>query len=103
MRWFWDQYLRGPDDVADWRASPLRAENLAGVAPAYVLTAGYDPLCDEGEAYAERLDAAGVPTRLRRYDGQIHGFCQNGKVIPAAFGALDEIAEVLRESWGLPG
>lgn len=97
MRWFWDQYLRGPDDVADWRASPLRAENLAGVAPAYVLTAGYDPLCDEGEAYAERLDAAGVPTRLRRYDGQIHGFCQNGKVIPAAFGALDEIAEVLRE------
>ncbi len=56
------------------------------MAPAYVATAGYDPLCDDVEEYAERLDAAGVPVRLRRYDGQIHGFCQNGKVIPRGAG-----------------
>ncbi len=100
MRWFWDQYLRGPEDWRDWRAAPLVAGDLAGVAPAYVLTAGYDPLCDEGEAYAERLDDAGVPMRLRRFDGQIHGFCQNGKMIGEAFTALEEIAAAMREAWG---
>ena len=100
MRWFYGHYLRGPADAADWRASPLRVADVAGVVPAYILTAGYDPLSDEGEAYAARLDDAGVPVRLRRYDGQIHGFCQNGKVIHAAFGALGEIADVLKEAWG---
>ena len=100
MRWFYEQYLRGPEDVADWRVSPLRAPDLTGVAPAYVLTAGYDPLCDEGDEYARRLEVAGVPVRHRRFDGQIHGFAANGKVIRAAAGALDEAAAALRDAWG---
>ena len=100
MRWFYEQYLRGPDDVADWRVSPLRAPDLVGVAPAYVLTAGYDPLCDEGDDYARRLAAAGVPVRHRRFDGQIHGFAANGKVIRAAAAALDEAAAALRAAFG---
>ena len=100
MRWFYEQYLRGPDDVADWRASPLRAADLAGVAPAFVVTAGYDPLCDEGEEYARRLAEHGVTVRHRRFAGQVHGFASNGKVIRAADTALDEAAAALREVWG---
>ena len=99
MRWFYEQYLSGPGDVADWRVSPLRAPNLAGVAPAYVLTAGYDPLCDEGDAYARRLEEAGVPVKHRRFDRQIHGFISNGKVIRAADPALDDAAAALRAAW----
>ena len=79
--------------------SPLRAPNLAGVAPAYVLTAGYDPLCDEGDAYARRLEEAGVPVTHRRFDRQIHGFISNGKVIRAADPALDDAAAALRAAW----
>lgn len=99
MRWFYEQYLRGPEDVADWRVSPLRAPDLAGVAPAFVMTAGYDPLVDEGDDYARRLAQAGVPVRHRRLDGQIHGFAGNGKVIRAAASALDEAAAALRAAW----
>ena len=99
MRWFYDQYLRGPADIADWRVSPLRAPDLKGVAPAYVLTAGYDPLCDEGDAYARRLAEAGVPVQHRRIDGQIHGFIDKGKVIRAADAALDDAGAALRAAW----
>jgi acetyl esterase len=99
MRWFYDQYLRGPEDVADWRVSPLRAPDLADVAPAFVLTAGYDPLCDEGDAYARRLEAAGVAVRHRRIDGQIHGFIGNGKIIRAAGPALDQAAAALHAAF----
>ncbi|HEX3538545.1 MAG TPA: alpha/beta hydrolase [Stellaceae bacterium] len=99
MRWFYEQYLRGPEDVGDWRVSPLRAPDLAGVAPALVLTAEYDPLCDEGDAYARRLEAAGVPVRHRRIEGQIHGFVGNGKIIRAAAPALDEAAAALRAAF----
>ena len=60
MKWFYEQYLGEPADVDDWRASPLRATDLSGVAPALVVTAGNDVLCDEGEAYAHRLEQAGV-------------------------------------------
>ena len=60
--------------MEDTRASPMRAESLAGLPPAYVITAKYDPLCDEGEAYAERLSKSGVKTVHRRYDDAIHGF-----------------------------
>jgi acetyl esterase len=99
MRWFYEQYLRGPADIADWRVSPLRAPDLKGVAPAYVLTAGYDPLCDEGDAYARRLAEAGVAVRHRRIDDQLHGFIDKGKLIRAAGPALDEIAAALRAAF----
>jgi acetyl esterase len=99
MRWFYEQYLRTPDDAADWRVSPLLASDLSRLPPAYVLTAGYDPLCDEGDAYAARLAAAGVPVTHRRFPGQVHGFVTNGRVIRAAETALDEIAAALKEAW----
>jgi acetyl esterase len=97
MRWFTAHYLRRPEDAADWRASPLRAADLAGVAPAYILTAGFDPLCDEGVAYAERLAECGISVRHRHIADQIHGFLMMGRIVRAAAPALDEIAGVLRE------
>ena len=99
MRWFYEQYLRTPDDAADWRVSPLLAPDLSRLPPAYVLTAGYDPLCDEGDAYAARLAAAGVPVTHRRFPGQVHGFVTNGRVIRAAETALDEVAAAVKAAW----
>ena len=96
--WFHSHYLRGAEDKADWRVSPLRAESLAGLPPAYVLTCGYDPLCDEGEAYARRLVEAGVRVTSRRFPGQIHGFLTMGRLIKASAEALDEAGSVLRAS-----
>jgi acetyl esterase len=98
MRWFWDHYVPDPGDRDDWRAAPLRAEKLAGLPPATVLTAEYDPLRDEGEAYAERLREAGVPTTLRRYDGQIHGFVSMLDLLEAGRRAADEIGAALRRA-----
>ena len=74
MIWFWNHYLGNQADAANPHVSPLRAESLSGLPPAFVQTAEYDPLRDEGELYASRLIAAGVPTRLARYDGMNHGF-----------------------------
>lgn len=74
MAWFWDQYVAGPAQRSDFRASPLRCDDLANLPPALVMTAEFDPLRDEGEAYAERLTAAGVSTSIDRRAGLIHGF-----------------------------
>jgi acetyl esterase/lipase len=102
MKWFYEQYLRGPADVSDWRASPLRAAEFSGVAPALVLTAGNDVLCDEGNAYARRLQQAGVPVQLRHFPDQIHGFLTMGKIVQAARPALDDIAAALQAAWAAP-
>ena len=99
MRWFYDCYLRGAADVEDWRASPLRAADLSGLPPALVLTAGFDPLCDEGEAYASRLQDHSVVVDHRHYPDQIHGFLSAGKLIRAAVPALDDIANALTAAW----
>ena len=102
MRWFWDHYL-GPDgDGADPEASPLRAADLAGVAPGLVVTAEYDPLRDEGEAYARRLEEAGVPVTLSRYDGMIHGFYRMAAAMDRTQDALNESAAALRTAFGQP-
>jgi acetyl esterase len=98
MRWFRDQYIGVAGDPADWRVSPLRAE-LTGVAPAFVLTAGYDPLCDEGVAYARALDAAGVQTTHLHMPTQMHGFITMGRVIKAADTVMVIAGAVLRQVW----
>lgn len=84
MKWFIDHYLRSPADIDDWRASPLRAVSLAGVAPAVVTTCAHDPLADEGAAYARRLEAEGVRTTYLHLSDQVHGFITWNKFVRAA-------------------
>jgi acetyl esterase len=96
MGWFCEQYLRRPEDVTNWCASPLHAADFAGLPPAFVMTAGFDPLCDEGSAYAGRLREHGVAVHHRHVPAQIHGFLLMGKVIRAAQVELDEAAAALR-------
>ena len=97
IHWFRDHYLNGAADIHDWRASPARAENLAGLPPAYVLTAGADPLRDEGDEYAARLKHAGVPVTTRHYPGQFHGFLTMGKLLQQANVAVSEIGAWLKQ------
>ncbi len=92
MRWFVDRYLADEARRGDWRASPLRAEDHTGLAPAMVVTAGLDPLRDEGAAYAQRLAEAGVTVDHSRHEGIIHGFLNMGGLVPEARQALDEVA-----------
>jgi acetyl esterase len=97
IAWFGAAYY--PDGMpADWRAAPMLAASHEGVAPALVITAEFDPLRDEGEAYAARLRDAGVEATASRYDGLIHGFFGMGAVVPAADAAVDEAGEALRRA-----
>jgi acetyl esterase len=89
MDWFVVHYLSAGADAKDPRVSPLYADDLRGVAPALVITAEFDPLRDEGEAYAERLRDAGVEVETRRFDGQVHGFFGLGTITPVANEAVD--------------
>lgn len=100
MMFFWNQYAASPVARSHAYASPLRAPNVAGVAPAFVLTAGYDPLRDEGEAYAARLRESGVAVQLRRYDDMFHGFFGMASLFPQAKEAVKEVAESLRRGLG---
>jgi acetyl esterase len=95
VRWFWDQYVPDHSARLDPDLAPIRAPSLAGLPPAIVLTAEYDVLRAEGEAYAERLRAAGVPVELRRFAGQMHGFFQLLNILPGSTDAIDFIAEQL--------
>jgi acetyl esterase len=97
--WYMQQYL-AESDRADLRASPLRAPDLRGQPPALVITAGFDPLRDEGRAYADRLRAAGVDVTYREYPGQIHAFVSLTKVIPQGMACTLAIADYLRERLG---
>lgn len=98
LHYFRDLYLTGPDDIADWRVSPLRAPDHSHLPPAWILIAGYDPLADEADAYAARLDESGVAVTIARYPGQIHGFITMGKIIPQAIEALNEAAAALKRA-----
>jgi len=96
MRWFRAQYLNDPGEVADPRVSPLKAADLSDLPPALVFTAGFDPLRDEGEAYADRLAAAGVKTIHREFDSLIHGFIGMRGALQAAARAMDDMVAGLR-------
>ena len=99
MKWFIDHYLRDDADGLDWRASPLRASSLKGVAPATMVIAAHDPLADEGRAYATRLELDGVLVTCAYFSGQIHGFVSMGKMLRASDVAIDLAASTLRASW----
>lgn len=94
-RYLWKQYLENESDANNPYASPIRAESLAGLPPAMVLTAQYDPLRDEGQDYARRLLKAGVPVIARNYEGLIHGFWGMGAVLDQTHRIRQEVAEVL--------
>ncbi|MGP3776067.1 alpha/beta hydrolase [Streptomyces sp. SDT5-1] len=97
MMWFWDHYL--PDKAARTHpdASPLRAESLAGLPPAFVYVAEYDPLHDEGVAYAEALREAGVPVELEEAAGQMHAFFQMAGILPGFEDGLRLVAEHINQ------
>jgi acetyl esterase len=99
MNYFRGHYLPHEADWLDWRASPLLAASLAGLPPAYVITAGYDPLVDEGRAYAERLANEGVKVHYREYPDMVHGFLLMGGVLDTANQAVAECCAALRRAF----
>jgi acetyl esterase len=101
MEWFEDHYIPDGIDDADPRASMMRAEDVSGLPPAYVATAGFDPLRDEGEIYAARMREAGVQVVLQRHSGLIHGFANFTAICPSAHTGMLEVAGALRMGLGL--
>lgn len=101
MQRLWDHYVPDLQDRTNHEASPLRAENLEGVAPAVVMTAAHDVLRDEGEAYAQRLKDVGVPVEYSCWAGQMHGFFQMVNILPAAAESMDFVTDNVRDHIGL--
>lgn len=101
MDWFWKAYVPAGTDLADLRLSPLLAKDFKGLPPAFVLTAGYDPLRDEGRAYADRLIEAGIKTTYVNYPGTIHGFFSLTRFLSQGLKANDEAAAVLGAHFGM--
>ena len=100
MHWFWNHYAPAEADRMNPYASPLLAESLESLPPAFVMTAEFDPLRDEGEAYAEKMSAAGNVVMCKRYDGLIHGFFGQSLAVPAARGPMDEAIAALKNALG---
>ena len=99
MQWFSDHYLRTNADRQNPYAAPLRAADLRGLPPALVITAEYDPLRDEGEAYAARLRAAGVPVSCVCYAGMVHGFMSLAPAVDRALAAAADVGAALRAAF----
>ena len=100
IRYYREHYLNCSEETIDWRASPLLATDLAGLPPALLLTAGFDPLRDEGQQYADRMRDCGVKVEYRCFEGQIHGFILMGGVIDEANRAVDWCAAALARGFG---
>jgi acetyl esterase len=100
IRWVKRTYLRDERDALDWRASPLRAPDFSRLPAAYIITAGFDPLRDEGRAYAERLTGGGVAVTHECFEGQVHGFLLMGGALAAAGHAIQRIGQTLRMQFG---
>ena len=100
IAWYRGNYIADAAQWTDWRASPLLAASHAGLPPALVLTAGFDPLRDEGLQYANALSAAGVPTQYVCFERQIHGFITMSRVIEEAHTAVALCGAALRRAWG---
>ncbi|MBV9655829.1 MAG: alpha/beta hydrolase [Acetobacteraceae bacterium] len=98
--WFTNHYLPRIEDALDWRASPSRVASLMGVAPAFVLTAGYDPLCDEGQAYAERLAREGVRVSALHVADQMHGYLTMAGQVRASGVSIEIMGAMLRDAFG---
>jgi len=98
MDWFLDRYVPDPSDRRHPRASPAFVEDLRGLPPSHVVTAGFDPLRDEGRLFADRLRDAGVPVRYDDHPGLVHGFVSMTGGVAAARRAVDEMAAILREA-----
>ncbi|SKA34304.1 acetyl esterase [Enhydrobacter aerosaccus] len=101
MDWFWKAYVPAGTDLFDIRLSPLLARDFKGLPPAFVLTAGHDPLRDEGRAYADRLIDAGVKTTYVNYPGTIHGFFSLTRFLQQGLKANDEAAAVMAAHFGV--
>lgn len=99
MRWFRRHYLRNDADANDWRASPLKANSLAGVAPTVLVTAECDVLYDDGKRYAAALKAAGVPVDYRDFAGMIHGFLPNAPMLDGAAEAQKYIVAAFKKAF----
>ncbi len=99
MHWFRDKYLDNEAQREDPRASPLLSDDVSGVAPAFIATAGFDPLRDEGRAYAEKLAAAGVVVSHRCYEGAIHGCLSLAGVLAPGRAMLDDCTGALRAAF----
>ena len=99
MDFFRAAYLPRPEEWTDWRASPLLAPSLAALPPALVMTAGFDPLVDEGRAYADKLRAAGAKVEYREYADMVHGFLLFGGVLDTANAAVTDCCAALREAF----
>jgi acetyl esterase len=100
IAWFRDHYLARAEDAGDPRASPLLADDLSGLPPAMIITAGHDPLCEQGADYAERLLAAGVAVEYRCYEGQIHGFVSMSGALEEGREALERAGAALKRATG---
>ncbi|CAN5287263.1 alpha/beta hydrolase [soil metagenome] len=99
LAWCWYHYLAEPDDGDNPLASPLRAHELRGLPAALMITAELDPLCDQNERYAARLDEAGVPVELVRFEGAVHGFFSKADVFDAGAEAQALAASALRRAF----
>lgn len=102
MKWFWNHFIEGSGETYDLYVYPLQAKDLGDLPPALIITAEYDPLRDEGEAYGKRLQEAGVKVTMSRYEGMVHGFLRMTSRLDKAKEALDEVAGVVKKVLRIP-